>query len=536
MDSVNELPDIPDISREDSTSKRRMSASSDTDKNGKAGPTQASKRPNVRSSLSRPGRYDKAKEWLDESPSRDRSISRSRKQRIPATAEETKARKEFDRQRMAAARDQETEDETNTRRNTDRQRHAAARNLETEVETIARRDKDRQQHAAARNLETEDETNARRDADRQQHAAARHKKKTHVNFKDATRSREVLDGTLPVPELYNTPDSIGTMTHVCPNCGALKFRGETPSTCCGAGKVVLTPFPAPPQPLLELFIGQSNDAKIFRKNARPINNAVCLTSLKNHWQPRDGWQPSIIFQGRIQTWVGPLIPSDGQNPKFAQLYVHDPSLESTTRFNNMVLPTNISVQERTVLQELLQRIQDCLHETNPFIQDFIQVMEIPDEEIGNGVLIICAKAPAGEHARLYNAQTNLKEVSILTNSQSHDLVLQKRGGGLQTVSDLNPNSMPLHFTLLFPEGTKGWDQYEKHVDGKRRVTPKEFFTYHLNIRGRDGPNKDYLHMAGKLFQEWICMAWVTIENQRLEYQKRNRLNLTSLNMSLGNVS
>ena len=122
----------------------------------------------------------------------------------------------------------------------------------------------------------------------------------------------------------------------------------------------------------------------------------------------------------------------------------------------------------------------------------------------------------------YNAQTNLKEVSILTKSQSHDLVLQKRGGGLQTVSDLNPNGMPLHFTLLFPEGTKGWDQFVKHVDGKRRVTPKEFFTYHLSCRGRDGPNQGYLHMGGKLFQEWICMAWLTIENQRLEYQRRNQ--------------
>ena len=104
MDSGDKLPDIPDIPREDSTSKRRMSVSSDTDKTDRARPTQASKRPNVRPSTSRPGRYDKAKEWLDESPIRDRSISRSGKQRIKATAEETMARKESHRQRMAASR------------------------------------------------------------------------------------------------------------------------------------------------------------------------------------------------------------------------------------------------------------------------------------------------------------------------------------------------------------------------------------------------------------------------------------------------
>ena len=79
MASGDELPDICDIPCEESTSKRRMS---DTDKIERARPAQATKRPNIRPSTSKPGRYDKAKEWLDESPIRDRSISRSGKQRI----------------------------------------------------------------------------------------------------------------------------------------------------------------------------------------------------------------------------------------------------------------------------------------------------------------------------------------------------------------------------------------------------------------------------------------------------------------------
>ena len=45
---ADELPDIPDIPQEESSSKRRMSLSSDTDKVDRARPTQASKRPNVR--------------------------------------------------------------------------------------------------------------------------------------------------------------------------------------------------------------------------------------------------------------------------------------------------------------------------------------------------------------------------------------------------------------------------------------------------------------------------------------------------------
>ena len=58
-----------------------------------------------------------------------------------------------------------------------------------------------------------------------------------------------------------------------------------------------------------------------------------------------------------------------------------------------------------------------------------------------GKIVISAKArPTGEHERRYNEQINLQEVSILTNSEPHDLVLQLRGGGLHTISDLNPNN------------------------------------------------------------------------------------------------
>ena len=500
MDSNDELPDIPRYPREDSSSKRTLSMSPELGDQDRARTKKASSRAakgksneasssGSRSRSRRGGErmalQERQKQWLGESRSRETSIRRE-------------ARQAANRIQTAAARDQENADERDARQ--------AANRIQT---------------AAARNQETADQRIARQAAVRIQTAAARSRRQTTVNLKDAARNKYILDGVIEVQELHETKDNIGTMTEVCEHCGALRFPWETPSSCCGDGKVVLDPFPPLPQPLIELFTGQSEDSQIFRKNARAINNSVCLTSLKNHFQSRQGgWQPSIIFQGRVQTRVGPLLHAPGENPTFAQLYVLDAEMERTIRFNNMILPNDISIQERTVLQELLQKVQDCLHENNPFIHDFKQILDIPEEDIANGKLIICAKAPTGEHARRYNAQLDLKEVSIVTNCQNHDLVLHKRGGGLQTVSDLNPNGMPLHFTLLFPYGTKGWDQLQKHADGKRRITPKEFFTFHL--RTRSGANQDYLHRAGKLFQEWICMGWLQIENQRLEYQRQNQ--------------
>ena len=99
------------------------------------------------------------------------------------------------------------------------------------------------------------------------------------------------------------------------------------------------------------------------------------------------------------------------------------------------------------------------------------------------------------------------------------MVLHKRGGALQTINDLNPKEMPLHFTLLFPHGTYGWDPEQKHTDEKRRITTREFYVYYLNQRD---PTRDYIHLAGRLFQEWICMAWVAVEDQKLKYQRLNQ--------------
>ena len=36
---------------------------------------------------------------------------------------------------------------------------------------------------------------------------------------------------------------------------------------------------------------------------------------------------------------------------------------------------------------------------------------------------------------------------------------------------------------------------------------------------------DYIQKSGRLFQEWICMAWITVEDGRLDYQSFNQKKL-----------
>ena len=54
--------------------------------------------------------------------------------------------------------------------------------------------------------------------------------------------------------------------------------------------------------------------------------------------------------------MGPLQAEPGAQPVFAQIYVLDQSLETTTRFANMSLPTDMSPQDKAVMLTLLETI------------------------------------------------------------------------------------------------------------------------------------------------------------------------------------
>ena len=426
-----------------------------------------------------------------------------------------------DRQRKANYRANIPDDQRGLAREQNRQEVAVHRaNMPEERREEVRRS-DRLRKARQKEAMTEDEQAEARERHRVQQMTHVQLKNSKVTHKDGLRTEDIFSGTLLVPLLENSLDAIGRMDVLCQHCGARKYKRETPGSCCSNGKVAPPPFPRPPEKLMELWKGNGVKANLFRKFAREMNNAVSLSSVKVAEKRFDRFTPSVIFHGKVHHRVGALLPEDGDTARFAQLYCFDASLEKTQRFQNMYLPESVTVGQKLQLKEILETVQAVIHEHNPFVNDFKQILEISDDELGDGKIVIStSRKPTNEHARRYNRPTNLKEISILTTEGRHDLVLQKRGGGLKFVSDLNPKGMPLRFTLLFPHGNYGWDPEEKQTDGLRRITTRQFFAFH--IFPRDNENENFLHAAARLFQEWTCMAWVTIETQRLNYHAMNQ--------------
>ena len=116
----------------------------------------------------------------------------------------------------------------------------------------------------------------------------------------------------------------------------------------------------------------------------------------------------------------------------------------------------------------------------------------------------------------------LEEVSLLTIKGKHDLVITKKDGNIQIISEMNHAAMPLHFTLMFPLDTKGWHPDLKQIEGNnKRLTCREFTVFHMNWRSEDD-DVNYIHFGSRLFQEWIVIQWLVAENMKLNWMSMNQ--------------
>ena len=113
--------------------------------------------------------------------------------------------------------------------------------------------------------------------------------------------------------------------------------------------------------------------------------AIASQKINEVRPPGGGWAPSVVIQGKVHYFVGPLHATPGQIPRFGQIWVHDPDadVEANIRLGNMRLPASMSRNTRNILASVLRRLQDLLRPLNPYIRDFITASEIPENQLSH---------------------------------------------------------------------------------------------------------------------------------------------------------
>ena len=196
---------------------------------------------------------------------------------------------------------------------------------------------------------------------------------------------------------------------------------------------------------------------------------MALASIKVQYKrpPHGNFNPQVIIQGKAYYYIGPLEVEEGQAPKFASLYVHDPALEDAARVNNLYLPKGTSHTERQIVEDILLQLQNELSENNPYIRDFLNICQIPQSEIEEAEFVITERQkPRNAGPRTYTSH-HLTEVSVMMPEEvgSRDLIVRKRAGGIKEIKDTNQAADPSHFVLLHSKGHDGWSPDQIQLAG-----------------------------------------------------------------------
>ncbi|XP_074265342.1 uncharacterized protein LOC141587773 [Silene latifolia] len=334
---------------------------------------------------------------------------------------------------------------------------------------------------------------------------------------------------------------LGDAEYECPSCGAIMWfdeRVKSTSTrhnirfnmCCKDGKVRLKGITDPPNILRRLLTHDDKESKDFRQLIRVYNSCYAFTSMGAKIDNSVNMRPgsyNFRISGQVLHRMGTLLPEDGAQPAYAQLYVYDTDSE--------ILLREKAVARRegspTLDQHVLTRLKDMLDESNPLAKIFRMAKERikEDERVQLSVKLLGTRKP---NDRIYNTPTASEIAALIvqdnsTETRGRDIVVHHRSRGLRAISELHPSYMALQYPLLFPYGE---DSYHTgipyHVPdgtqkkGKREyVTMREYYAYRIQQRRIGGGPLLY---SGRLFQQFLVDCCCSIESERLWYIRNNQ--------------
>ena len=296
----------------------------------------------------------------------------------------------------------------------------------------------------------------------------------------------------------------------CPHCQAYLWVGERASLCCCKGKVSLDLLQQPPSELIALF-DVNRLGNTFLEHIRAYNNALALASLGCNQVCMPGFSPNFKIQGKMFHRIGSLLPAENQAPKFAQLFFYDSDNELANRLSH----------HSDLDPDILGQLQRVLHANNSYIQSFKAAVELECQEDVKIVLHADKRLkPTNEHCRRYNLPVQT-EVAALLPGESHsnlDVIVSCRDGTLQRVNTVHRSYDPLHYVLLFPEGTDGWQLGLKRTDN-RTLSALDFYSHRLQVRHNDF---NIIMKSRRLMQQYAVDQWAKIESSRMQWVKSNQ--------------
>ncbi|XP_024004049.1 uncharacterized protein LOC112081527 [Eutrema salsugineum] len=268
----------------------------------------------------------------------------------------------------------------------------------------------------------------------------------------------------------------------------------------------------------------------FKENIRVYNSILAFTSIgaKIDQSVMNGYGPfTFRIHGQNHHRIGPLLPKEGQAPKFNQLYIYDTANEIQNRISTMSRKKESEKLDAKIVGDLISMLDANNQLTKEFrkARDKYEAGEI--EELS--IRLIGQK----EKGRQYDLPTGDEIAGLIVgnfeSSTGHrDVLVQSKTDGLQRINTLHQHYMALQYPLLFPYGESGFHLNipYKPTNGpkikRENVTIREYYSYQIQSRLSEGKT---LILGGRLLHQFIVDAYTAVEEEQLRFNRNNQKKL-----------
>ncbi|KAG7594947.1 P-loop containing nucleoside triphosphate hydrolase [Arabidopsis thaliana x Arabidopsis arenosa] len=348
----------------------------------------------------------------------------------------------------------------------------------------------------------------------------------------------------------------GDPTYKCKYCGALMWFDErinkrnsskdpTFTLCCGQGSVKLPFLKESPELIKKLLKGKDAISRNFRENLRIYNMLFAMTSLGgkvDKSMPKGKGPAMFRLQGGNYHQIGGLKPGPGDYAKYSQLYIVDTETEVDERATVIGKGKNLKSTswKKKLNKELIEAIIKMLNESNPYVKKFRSARERFQSNDDEPFHMRIVADRQGVDGRQYSMPTAGEVAALIPGDfipdmPVRDIILEKSSNGrLKRISQIHISYLALQYPLIFCYGEDGYrpgiEKCYKSSNNKKKkcISMRQWYAFRI----QDRENECHTLLESKrLFQQFLCDAYTTIESNRLSYIKFNQSKLRCENFN-----
>ncbi|PWA48631.1 hypothetical protein CTI12_AA490020 [Artemisia annua] len=220
-----------------------------------------------------------------------------------------------------------------------------------------------------------------------------------------------------------------------------------------------------------------------------------------------------------------------------------PSLQAPTPVSNSSSSSGPSNSKHPIDRNIINEVRAVLDTSSELVQTFRRARDRYTEDTEQNIKIKLI-AKRGKDGRNYNLPTANEVAGLIVGdfdscAEQRDIIIDKRGEGLQRINIFHPMYLPLQYPLLMPRAQDGYHlniplrktgkqtatnqrTTDKKDKNDKTVTMRQWFSYHI----MDRPNQENLFThGGRLFQQFLVDGYTMVETERLYFHRSKQSKL-----------